>query len=129
MGPLSSFRNVSDLYHGSVFSISPAEFVTITIVAIIVIGPKRLPELARKAGALLRAIRRATAELKTGIEDEYGEAVAPLKEIRDEYREAIAPLKEMKNEIGSMLDPPSESEPRKPELDERGTQEPQEKDS
>jgi sec-independent protein translocase protein TatB len=87
-----------------VFSISPAEFATIAIVAVIVVGPKRLPELARKFAAVLRAIRRATAELKTGIEEEYHDAIGPLQEVKDEYHEAVAPLKEMKEQIESMLD-------------------------
>ena len=112
------------LYHGPVFSVSPAEFATIAIVAIIVIGPKRLPDLARRAGAMLRAVRRAMGELKSGIENEYEEAVAPLKEMRDEYRETVAPLKEMKDEIGSMLDPPPTPEPPRPEK-----REPPEQDS
>jgi len=108
-----------------VFSVSPAELATIVIVAIIVIGPKRLPELARKAGAMLRAIRRATEELKSGIEEEYQEAVAPLREMKQEYREAVAPLREMKDEIESMLDAPGKTEPQnspggKPDDDESG---------
>jgi len=109
------------LYHGRVFSISPAEFTTIAVVAIIVIGPKRLPELARKFGAMIRAVRRATAELKSGIEDEYRDTIAPLQEVRDEYREAVAPLKEMRDEIESMLGQPEKAQPKeKPEAEEPG---------
>jgi len=82
----------SDSYHVRVFSVSPAEMLTIAVVALLVFGPRRLPEIARKAGALLRQAREATAELKSGLEAEYGDALKPLQDLR--------------REIGSTLDDP-----------------------
>jgi len=64
------------------FSVSPAEMVTIAVVALLVFGPHRLPEIARKLGKLGREISRAANELKAGIEREYDEATEPLKDVR-----------------------------------------------
>jgi len=56
--------------------------VTITIVALLVFGPQRLPEIARKIGKIGREVSRAAQELKSGIEREYDEASKPLDDVR-----------------------------------------------
>jgi len=76
-------------YHGSVFSVSSAELVTIAVVALLVFGPKRLPEIARKAGQMLRSARDAAGEIRSGIESEYGDTLIPLREARDEIRDTL----------------------------------------
>lgn len=65
-----------------VFSVSPAEMVTIAVVVLLVFGPDRLPEMLRKIGKVGREVSRAAQELKTGIEREFDEAGQPLSEIR-----------------------------------------------
>lgn len=62
---------------------------TIAIVALIVFGPQRLPEIARKAGKALRELRTAAAELTTGLEAEYAETLEPLDEARRAVRSAL----------------------------------------
>lgn len=74
------------------FSVSPAEVVTIAIIALVVFGPKRLPEIARKAGRVLREVRSAAADLRAGIESEYGEALRPLDEAGREVRTVLGDL-------------------------------------
>jgi sec-independent protein translocase protein TatB len=88
-------------YHGRVFSVSPAEMLTIAVVALLVFGPRRLPEIARRAGNLLRQAREAAAELKAGLEAEYDETLRPLEDLR--------------RQIGSTLDdPPPADRPDEP---------------
>jgi len=65
-----------------VFSVSPAEILTIAAVALIVFGPKRLPEISRKAGSVIRALRDTASELRRGIEAEYADAADSLTEVR-----------------------------------------------
>jgi len=109
-------------YHVGVFSVSPAEILTIAVVALLVFGPKRLPEIARKAGKILSDIRNVANDLKTGLEDEYQDTLEPLKDIRDTMKDAIAGVeKEVKDAAREVsLDaatdapvtgPASESEP------------------
>lgn len=40
-----------------------SEIVIIAVFALLVFGPRRLPEMARSAGKALREFRRATAEI------------------------------------------------------------------
>ncbi|HSG78478.1 MAG TPA: twin-arginine translocase TatA/TatE family subunit [Acidimicrobiia bacterium] len=70
------------------FSVSPAEMVTIAVVALLVFGPRRLPEIARKAGRLARDLRKAAADLRSDIEREYGDSLKPLEDARRELRTA-----------------------------------------
>jgi len=55
-----------------VFSVSPAEILTIAVVALVVFGPKRLPELSRKLGGALRELKDTAADLRRGLESEVG---------------------------------------------------------
>ena len=50
------------------FNIGPAELIVILLVALIVVGPKRLPELGRTIGKALREFRRTTDDLKQSFE-------------------------------------------------------------
>jgi Tat protein translocase TatB subunit len=72
-----------------VFSVSPAEILTIAVVALLVFGPRRLPEIARRAGKVIRDLRDATQELRSGLEREYGDVVGPLSEASGEIRSAL----------------------------------------
>lgn len=72
------------------FSVSPAEIATIAVVALLVFGPRRLPEIARKAGRLLSEARNAVSELTSGLEAEVRETLAPLEQAGDDIRNAVS---------------------------------------
>jgi Tat protein translocase TatB subunit len=50
------------------FNIGPAELIVIFLVALLVVGPKRLPEIGRTIGKSLREFRRASDDLKQQFE-------------------------------------------------------------
>ncbi len=49
------------------FGIGPMELVLILVVALLVLGPKRMPELARTIGKGLGEFRRASNELRESL--------------------------------------------------------------
>jgi sec-independent protein translocase protein TatA len=49
------------------FGIGPWEILLILIVALIVVGPGKLPGIARTMGRTVRAIRRASSELTSAV--------------------------------------------------------------
>jgi sec-independent protein translocase protein TatB len=52
-----------------VFGIGPSELLVILVIALLVLGPKRLPELARSLGKALGEFRRATSDISTELDN------------------------------------------------------------
>lgn len=73
-------------------SLTFSEMATIAIIVLIVFGPKRLPELARRGGAMVARLRQASRELRDELRDEYQDTLAPLAEVRDDLKAAKADL-------------------------------------
>jgi sec-independent protein translocase protein TatA len=61
-------------------SIGPAELVLIFIVALLVFGPKKLPEIGKSVGKAIREFKRTSEEIKGRIEDEI-----QASEIKDNF--------------------------------------------
>jgi len=58
------------------------EITVILVLALIFIGPKKLPELASGLGRLIREIRKTTADVKNEIQ--LDDAIRkPFEELRD----------------------------------------------
>jgi len=47
-----------------VFNIGPTELIVIMVIALLVVGPKRLPEVGKTIGKSLREFRKAQDDLK-----------------------------------------------------------------
>ncbi len=69
------------------FDIGMQEIIVIIIVALLVFGPKRLPELSRTIGKGLADIRRAIEDAKYQVDRELREEEERLKDIEGEKRE------------------------------------------
>lgn len=63
-----------------------SEILTIAVVILIVFGPQRLPEMAQKAGALVRRGRTIINDLRQEFDVEIREVTEPLKEVREELK-------------------------------------------
>lgn len=75
-------------------SLGTGEIIVIAIVALIVFGPKRLPELARKAGEMLTKTREATKSVTSALDSEYDGITAPIKDLKTEYDSTVKGLKD-----------------------------------
>jgi Tat protein translocase TatB subunit len=84
------------------FGIGFPELLLIAVIALVVIGPKRLPDLAKALGRGFAEFRRATDELKQSFEEEA--RVARAHELRQKL---VAEGK---------IRPPGASDPYPPEL-------------
>lgn len=92
----------------------PQELFVVAVVALLVFGPDRLPELARNAAKLIARLRaetdRGVGELKRaaqaeGLDREWREVSRELREVGDQLRE---PLDQMRDPLGSARGPRSD---------------------
>lgn len=49
--------------------IGPLEIMAVAVIALVVFGPHRLPEIARNIGKAINEMRRMTAEMKTELRE------------------------------------------------------------
>lgn len=69
--------------------ISGGEFLVILIVAFLVFGPKKLPEIARKMGRTMNEIKSVSSELTKEFTDQTKNITSELKAARDSARVEI----------------------------------------
>ena len=61
-----------------------SEMLLIFIVALLVFGPKKLPELGKSLGKGIREFKKATEELKSSWEDQVKDISTPLNEVKND---------------------------------------------
>ena len=71
-------------------NIGPAEILVILVVALLVFGPRKLPELGKSLGAGIREFRRGTAGLKEELEGSLREPSAPAP-VQTVVAQAVVP--------------------------------------
>ena len=73
--------------------IGPTEIIVILIVTLVVIGPEKMPELARALARLMRDLRGAMDEVRGQFEELTREELTAKKEIDSYYRDTIDSVK------------------------------------
>jgi TatA/E family protein of Tat protein translocase len=72
------------------FGLGMGELLVILVIALIFLGPKKLPEVASSLGKAIRSFRKATNELSEQLD--VDESVkAPLRELKAALRDEPAP--------------------------------------
>lgn len=86
------------------FGLSLSEIFIIALVALIVIGPERLPKTARALGLLVGRAQRYVNDIKSDIEREMH--VEDLKKFKDDVASNVTQVKSsVEGEISSIADP------------------------
>ena len=88
--------------------IGPLELIVVVIIALIVVGPERLPELAQSVGKTLRDLRA----MSEGLTSEWQQELGTLTDIDpgQGLKETLTkPFEEAHAEIQQVLDTPLES--------------------
>jgi len=73
-------------------NVGPLELLVVLAVALIVVGPERLPELARSVGRVLRQFREVQDEVRSmvssGVDDDMRQAAEEFKKVTGGIRQA-----------------------------------------
>src|ERR1051325_5695692 len=84
------------------FDIGFSELLVIGIVALIVIGPQKLPRVARTAGHLLGRLQRYVADVKADINREI--ELEELRKMRDSMQQAASEMQKSASDLQSAAD-------------------------
>jgi len=97
------------------FGIGMPELLVILAIALVVIGPKKLPDLARSLGRAFNEFKKATQEIKDSldIDDEVNEFKKPLNDMRDSINHPWSRSKDS----SAPSDEPADSAPKPPNAD------------
>lgn len=87
------------------FGIGMPEMLVLLAVALIVFGPKKLPDLAKSLGRALGEFKRATSELKDSIETQTG--ADEVRRSLNEVKEGIQSQVDLAGSVSDPSEPPS----------------------
>jgi sec-independent protein translocase protein TatB len=93
------------------FDVGLTELMVIAIVALVVIGPERLPKVARTAGLLLGRLQRYVSDVKSDINREI--QLDELKKMQQEMTSQVTSLqasvthemREMESSVNKVIEP------------------------
>ncbi len=73
------------------FGMGMPEIILILAIALIVLGPKKLPEIAKSLGRGISEFRKATQEFKENLEvdNELKEARDTIREVKEDLEETV----------------------------------------
>ncbi len=95
------------------FGIGMPELLIILVVALIVVGPRKLPDLARSLGKGMQEFRKATDEIKNELT--ANETFQEFKEVQTTVKDTVSAMKPQ-----SLLEVDSILEPKEPKTDHSG---------
>ena len=89
------------------FDVGFSELIVIALVALIVIGPERLPRVARTLGALLGRAQRYVNDVKADIQREVD--LDELKSIQSSFQDAAKSVEQSVSQAGAEFQAAGES--------------------
>ena len=89
------------------FDISFTELLVIGVIALVIIGPERLPKVARTIGHLVGRAQRYVSDVKTDIQREV--ELDDLRKLKDQMQDAAQSVKSSLQSTESSLRAPLES--------------------
>jgi sec-independent protein translocase protein TatA len=90
-------------------SLSWGEMALIFMVALLVFGPRKLPEIGRTLGKGLREFKKASDDLKSQWDEHMREAESPVQDLKQTMREVQSNVEASVQEIEASVTQPEET--------------------
>ena len=84
-------------------SVGPGEVFTIALLALIVFGPHRLPDMARRIGGYVRELRAAAADIRQGLDREVADLKEPFDAVKSDLTKPVSEIKETLSETADVV--------------------------
>jgi sec-independent protein translocase protein TatB len=89
------------------FNLGFSELLLLGVIALIFIGPKQLPEMARTVGRLLNELKRASSDFQQSFTDPLkDDLINRIEETRSQHAEQPAPDPEVNTGDPNLPHPP-----------------------
>lgn len=92
------------------FNIGFTELIILGVIALLVIGPEQLPDLARKIAKILNELKRAKDEIMAPLDDLKAETQVAIQKFRQDIEAQSAKIEEkIKNPVADQQQATAES--------------------
>ncbi len=87
------------------FDVGFAELLLLSVIALLILGPERLPKIARTLGGLSRKARSSWLSLKRSIDEEIRkqDLKEPVDKVRKDFRSTVDDFKSSVDEVKSSV--------------------------
>lgn len=87
------------------FDVGFAELLLLSLIALLVLGPERLPRIARTLGGLSRKARSSWLSLKRSIDEEIRrqDLKEPVDKMREDFQSTVKDFKSSVDEVKSSV--------------------------
>jgi sec-independent protein translocase protein TatB len=72
------------------FNVTGGEVIIVLVLALVVLGPEKLPDMLRKAGKLYGELRRMTSGFQAEFEETFAEPLREFRETATQARDMVA---------------------------------------
>ena len=91
------------------FDMSGGEMIVIALVALLVLGPQKMGDFARKAGKMMNEVKRVSSDFTSQLNEETGALREDLSSIKDTLKDAANNIKDEftkgTQEVNKNIDP------------------------
>lgn len=96
------------------FGIGVTELIVILVIAVIFIGPKKLPEIAKAAGKAFAEFKKATEEIKNSVKEDIEKTTAPFTDLSKDIQEkTTTPFTDLSKDIQAPTNQKPQTSPKK----------------
>ena len=88
-----------------ILNVGLGEMVVIVIIALLVFGPEKLPEVARQVARLFSQVRSATDDVRRVLSEETANIKQPIEEARREIESIAKPIDDIQKQVKSIRNP------------------------